>query len=262
MKKLILLAAMACAGIAANAQLVESTLWAERTPKKSNTIWYTRLGMSFNNASGFKGYDDGVDKASAGTKVGYEWTIGFQKPIAGSDVYFGMEFALGTRGMKFTSESTETGGYSTGIWTDVESEKASLIAHTSKIVPINFGYKYAITDDIKLDGHLGGFFSYDYAGKLKYTEESTTTYPNDPAETESNSESYGLGEFSDYGFGDYTRYDAGLQVGIGVWFQQFNLDFTYQKGFITQWENEAFSTDGTIGSIKSSNFMIRLGYSF
>ena len=53
---------------------------------------------------------------------------------------------------------------------------------------------------------------------------------------------------------DYNHFDAGMNIGVGVWYDRFNLDLTYQRGFI-----DAFSdTDG----FKTSNFMIRLGIAF
>ena len=52
----------------------------------------------------------------------------------------------------------------------------------------------------------------------------------------------------------YNHFDAGMNIGVGVWYDRFNLDLTYQRGFI-----DAFSdADG----FKTSNFMIRLGIAF
>ncbi|MBQ6051529.1 MAG: hypothetical protein IJL35_13175, partial [Bacteroidaceae bacterium] len=31
---------------------------------------------------------------------------------------------------------------------------------------------------------------------------------------------------------DYNRGDAGIQVGTGVWFYDFNVDFTFRHGFV------------------------------
>ena len=45
-----------------------------------------------------------------------------------------------------------------------------------------------------------------------------------------------------------------VYAGVGVWYDRFNLDFTYQRGFI-----DVFSD---FDKIKTSNFMIRLGVAF
>ena len=56
-----------------------------------------------------------------------------------------------------------------------------------------------------------------------------------------------LGVFASY---DYTS----MNIGVGLWYDRFNLDFTYQRGFI-----DVFSD---LDGIKTSNFMIRLGIAF
>ena len=52
---------------------------------------------------------------------------------------------------------------------------------------------------------------------------------------------------------DYRRCDGGLIIGVGLWYQNINLDFAYQRGFVNPNEN----IDGG-----ASNFLIRLGYAF
>lgn len=60
--------------------------------------------------------------------------------------------------------------------------------------------------------------------------------------------------FADYLEVDYNHFDAGMNIGVGLWYDRFNLDFTYQRGFI-----DVFSD---LDGIKTSNFMIRLGIAF
>ena len=90
--------------------------------------------------------------------------------------------------------------------------------------------------------HIGGYVSYDYAGKLKVEEEYQGS---------SNDEDVSLSDFE-----NYNSFDAGMQVGVGLWFDRFNLDFTYQRGFIGIYDISNFD------SPRSSNFMIRLGVAF
>ena len=67
-------------------------------------------------------------------------------------------------------------------------------------------------------------------------------------------ESISWGDFADYASVDYNAYDVGLNAGVGFWYDRFNLDFCYQRGFI-----DAFSDSN---GFKTSNFMIRLGVAF
>lgn len=236
MKKFFIVALMAVMGLGASAQLVKSRTFVE---KKSNTMWYVRLGMSMNNAAG-KGVDNCLDwyddGSEAGAKVGYDFSVGFHKPISDFGLYWGMEYGLGTRGAKATLIDK---------YHDEESE-LSLLAHNIKISPITFGYKYSITDDLKLDAHIGAYASYDYYGKGNEKLDGRD-YDNT----------------SIYDLDDYNSFDCGLQAGIGVWFDRFNLDFTYQRGFMNVSSDEGFRDyDGELGGVYSSNFMIRLGVAF
>lgn len=230
MKKLFLLAAMAVISLSASAQLVQSTML-QRNKTKTRATWYVRAGISLNKMTGeytdvFKedAEHDGY-KFSNGSKVGYDLAFGFQKNFGKSDLYWGMELGLGTRGLKNHFDE-----YEYGDWTE------TLLAHSVKYSPFTLGYKFGITDNLKIDAHLGIFASFDIAGNWT---DGDTDIPM--------SEWY------------HTRGDAGLQAGVGVWFNRFNLDLTYQKGFI---DAELFSDGDYNCSAKSSNFMIRLGYAF
>lgn len=99
-------------------------------------------------------------------------------------------------------------------------------AHNFQI-PITIGYKYDMGSGFALDGRIGGFFSVDMAGKLDDIK------------------------ISDYD--DYHRCDGGLLIGVGVWYQNINLDLAYQRGFGKLFEGDKGS---------ASNFLIRLGYAF
>lgn len=215
MKKLIIMAVACVMGLSASAQILTSRTFTER---KSTTIRYIRVGGSFNNVTG----DISKDNDALGSKLGYDVAFGFQKNFGQSAAYWGMELGVGTRGY-----SAEEGDY-----------EESVIFHSAKWSPFTFGYKYALNDDIKIDGHLGAFVSYDFAGKGKYKNEY-------------DEEDIDFSDLKDY----YKQIDAGLQVGVGVWYKRFNLDLTYQRGFID-------ANDDSDYSIFSSNFMVRLGVAF
>lgn len=216
MKKLFFLSLFALASIAANAQLVKSRTFAK---EESNTTWYTRLGLSFNNITGDATKHADENGESYGLKTGYDLSFGFQKPIRHSDIYWGMDLGLGTR------------GFSNSYTSGQEEAKDKLIAHNVKFSPLTFGYKRSITDMISIDLHVGGYVSYDYAGTLKSSWGSTE-------------EKTKIDDTSWYPL------DSGIAAGIGAWYDRFNLELTYQRGFIND--------DGMC----TSNFMIRLGVAF
>ncbi len=99
-----------------------------------------------------------------------------------------------------------------------------------------FGWKYGITDDFFIDGHIGGFISFDYLGKMKYDGESIS-----------------MGDWEDELDIEWNRFDAGMNIGFGIWYDRFNLDFTFQRGFVeAATDSEAYT----------SNIMLRLGVAF
>ena len=174
MKKLViaLFAAMLC--ISAQAQLRTS-----RTFFKSNsrTEWILRAGVSFNNIAG-------TDAEGLSSKTGFDVDFGFNKYFGQSNIYWGMELGVGTRGASL----------------EYEGEKEGFTSYNVKYSPFTIGYKFPVTEAIKIDPHVGGYLSYDF---------STT---ND-VELEND-------------------FDAGIQAGVGVWYGRINLDFMYQRGFV------------------------------
>lgn len=230
MKKLFFLSLFTLASIAANAQLVKSRTFAK---EESNTTWYTRLGLSFNNIAGNPEYlpwsNQGSD-FSWGTKAGYDISFGFQKPISHSDIYWGMDLGIGTRGY--------TNNY---LLRDGNKINEKLNTHNVNFSPLTFGYKHEIFDQLSIDLHIGGYFSYDFAYKQNLTYDET-------GETYDEIESYN--SIDEH----LVRYDAGIAAGAGVWYNRFNLDFTYQRGFINAIEYDE--------DMHSSKFMVRIGVRF
>ena len=158
---------------------------------------------------------DGAEGADS--NIGYNATFGYQKPLGSTGGYWGMEFGLGSRGFK------------------VDDTKC--MAHNIQYSPFTFGWKFAVADNVRIDPHVGVFASYDYTSKMKEDGESIS-----------------WGDYADYMEVDYNHFDAGMNIGVGVWYDRFNLDLTYQRGFIDVFTD----ADG----IKTSNFMIRLGIAF
>lgn len=222
MKKFILFFAAIAMAVAANAQIVTSRTYVK---SKTQTMWYGRIGMSINNMTGCPSDDDMTSgpKMSAGSKIGMDVDFGFHRNFGKSNAYWGMELGLGTRGTKVTLKHYD------------DKYTSSLSAWNVKYSPFTFGYKFAVTEDIKIDGHLGAFVSYDFS--KKYKDEDGDNMIDDL---------------------DYTSVDAGLQVGLGVWWKKINIDFMYQRGFINAFDWDYYSSD----TAHSSNFEIRLGYAF
>ncbi len=249
---------------AAFSQIVRSTTFTQAPKEKGKTEWFVRLGLSCNNLTGsamseakkifkeeMKEYDsDEKVSCKFSPRVGYDITTGFNKYFGKTNVYWGMELGLGTRGGAYTYKYD---------WEDYkENQKCYVNSYNVKYTPFTVGYKYPINDNIKIDAHLGIFLSFDFAGT--YTEDEWEIYDG---EKETWKESCG---FTDE-YVDGYRFDAGLQLGIGVWFNKFNLNFTWQRGFAPYigafpFGDEIYNRSDDHLYYNSSNAIISIAYAF
>jgi hypothetical protein len=229
---------------------------------KGKTVWILRVGGSFNGVSGDR--VDAQEKAwtkdkwdgSFGRSMGGTLSIGFNKSFGSSPLYWGMELGVGMRGFK-TEATWGKSGTSTIAGQSIydshtKSETVTLNAYNAQLSPFTIGYKYLFNDKMALDVHVGGFGSYDFAGTLK-TETtdhiiSNSSYGN-RNDLKENSSSVDIGDIK-----NYTNYDFGVIAGVGFWYGHFNIDLTWQRGFISIFDSG--------DSAFSNAIQVRLGYAF
>lgn len=262
MKKVFLILCVCALPLVVHAQITK--LPAGFTSGK--TVWMVRLGGGISSVIG-----DGIDASKKNwedSKPNKKWncngdfksatvpslSIGFNKSFGSGPVYWGMELGVGMRGYKtevdwtYGASSSVSGGY------DYHSisMKETLNAYNVQFSPINIGYKYIINDNMAVDIHVGGFASYDFAGKCKIENNdhyySTSKYGNNLKDTNTET-SNNIGDVD-----NYRQYDFGAIGGVGFWYGHFNIDVSYQRGFIS------------IYDVSDSYFMnklqVRLGYAF
>lgn len=221
MKKLLSIVAVLLVCMGAQAQIVSSRSSIVRVEKAekqpSRTQWFMRVGMNFMNMTG-----EGAEDLKS--KMGYDVKFGFAKTMGSAGAYWGMDFGLTSRGFKYED--------------DYYDEDEKYTAHAVQISPFTFGWKINVIDKLSIDPHVGAFLSCDYASIVKSDD----------------LDNYDWSDFADDAECDYNRFDAGINVGVGVWYSRFNLDFSYQHGFV----NVFTDMDG----FKSGNFMINLGVAF
>lgn len=207
MKKFLFFAVATFMTATVSAQVVTSTSFKKA---KSGTVWYIKAGANIANVS----FSEGDDPDAI---FGYNVGIAFDRPIGSSGVFWNSGLQLATKGYKIDDEGYE------------EKLNANKLE-----IPITFGYKYNVNDDIAIDARIGGFANYDVFGKWKEKDD----YDGEEV-------SLNLGDMD-----DYDRFSAGIQFGIGVWYQKLNFNITYQNGLVKQ------------GEAKEKNWMISLGYAF
>ncbi|MCD8293126.1 MAG: PorT family protein [Prevotellaceae bacterium] len=95
-----------------------------------------------------------------------------------------------------------------------------VMAYNVQYSPFTFGWKIRLADKVKLDPHVAVYASYDF--------KSNRDWQND--------------------------YDICINIVVGGWDGRFNLDLTYQRGFVN-------AVTG-YGPFKTSNVLLRLGVAF
>lgn len=227
MKKFLTLAAAFVMALSMQAQIVTST---SRSTISTNTKPASEKIWLVRAGLNFMNFS-GSDAKDMDGKMGYDVSFEFNKPISGvNGLYWGMEFGLGSRG--------------------ASEDDVDMICHNVRFSPFVLGYKYNITSDFAIDAHIGAFVSADYTGKVKFDDDDDVS----------------MGDWKDDLGIDWQRVDAGMRLGAGVWYKNFNLDFTWHKGFIKPYtvvyDSYYGGEEEETLKLAASNFMIRLGISF
>lgn len=251
--------ALAFAGALLATPNVNAEIFARPEFNSGKTIWIVRAGVNFNSSVGEwkeetkEGWEDAykipLKDSGFPSSTSFDVSIAFNKSIKHSPVYWGMELGVSTRGYK-TKAEWQSGSISS--WGDYIGrrikEEQTLTAYNVLLTPIMFGYKYNLLQNVTIDAHLGGFVSYDFAGKLKTYNYDYQISANKPRVKE-NTTKTNIGDLN-----KYSRFDAGLNLGIGVWYGHFNIDFTWQRGFINMYDIDL--------SNQSQALKLRVGYAF
>ena len=219
MKKILVIAAAMMVAVAAQAQIVSSSSRSTiSTPVERNGFSFIKGGLSLNGLTGEDA--DFLDE----NITGYEVVIGAVSPMAAFDgLYLGYEFGVGTRGGK----ASENGA------------KMELLHTNVKFVP-QAGFLLDLDGGLAVDLHVGVGLSYDFMGHIK------VSYGGD-------SETIKMKDYEDdLGF-ECNRFDVGICPGVTVWYNDFGVDFSFQRGLMTAVKDE---------EVYTNNIQIRLAYRF
>lgn len=108
-------------------------------------------------------------------------------------------------------------------------------------LPLNAGYRYAITDDVKLFGGLGPYFALGVAGSSVVKESHTKT----------KTDLFGI---------SYKRFDFGLNYNVGVeLYDKWQVFMGFEHGVINAFKNEL---EGEKRKGVPMNFYIGAAYMF
>jgi hypothetical protein len=206
-------------------------------------VWYARTGLSLNGITG-PGVDDektnwAAEKCYGEFKniLGGSLTVGADMPIGNSPFYIGISISGSMRGYEKSMRWKE----GTSL---LRSQTERLTAFNAQISPMNIGYIAKLSKNTALDFHVGCFFSYDMAATLS----SETVFNDDSMDKDS----YDISYLKDHG--NYTIYDIGFNGGAGLWFNHWIIDFSYQRGIASMFNNG--------NDFYSKKVQLSLGYAF
>lgn len=206
-------------------------------------VWFIRTGLSLDGVTGSGVDEEKTTWAAVNCNgefkniIGGSLTFGADMPIGNSPFYFGISFSGSMRGYE-KSARWKGNTYS------LKNQTEKLTAFNAQISPMIIGYIAKFSKNTALDLHAGCFFSCDIAGN--YSIE--TTY-NDESKDK---DSYDIGELKDYM--DYSIYDIGFNGGIGLWFNRWVIDFSYQRGIASMYKGG--------NDFNSTKIQLLLGYAF
>lgn len=191
-----------------------------KAPAAKEYRWLFRTGIVSAGLPGSE--DDNMHR-----RAGYDFTLGFNKRLGKSPVYYSAEAGLGCGGAKYDEPYYDF--------------THKTMFHTVSVSPVTFGVKIPLGQHWKLDGHFGAYYSYEIASH----EEGAFLYGRDI-------EKY-----------DEEGHDGGFRLGGGIWYKRFNFDITWQRGFATKFEMQGNSSNHyQYKELCSSNVMFRLGIAF
>lgn len=236
--------------------------------KSGNAVWIIRAGVGFNNTAGSaigtqKAMWDNDDwNGSFKSTTGYILTVGFNKSFGENPLYWGMELGFGTRGYNAESKyhSGKISSWGDYIGSD-RTRKLILSTYNVQLSPFTIGYKYTFLERMAADVHIGAYAAYDVMGNYKDKYLSYSYSSGQKRKSENNTKR----KISD--MDSMHKYDAGLNLGFGYWFGHFNVDFTWQRGFIPIYEGGDKTVNVGKKSMKqgdyfTNNFQLKLGYAF
>lgn len=259
MKKLFVIA-VAFAGISSCFNPMQAKVLDLPDFNSGKPVWIIRAGVDFNSMTGnWKGemrdswdnlYKIDQKEGSFPSNTSFDVSFGFNKSFGHRAIYWGMELGVATRGYKANAEwssghvSENFGDY---IGHTIKQNQ-SLTSYNVNLTPFIIGYKYVFLNRMAVDIHVGGFVSYDFAGKLKVYDYDWKTSSGRPRTSEKTT-STNIGDLS-----NYNNFDAGLNLGIGYWYGHFNIDFSWQRGFVDLFDSNT--------SMQAQSLKLRLGYCF
>lgn len=227
MKKFIFAAALIAASVSMNAQDYNRV-----------ALSYDYTGLNFNKNMDMFGTDKAETLGTNGFGLNYIHGFGVANNMF-VEVGANVDFLFGSRTEKFYDE-----------------EASFKTQNINLQVPVNFVYRFNITEGVSIDPYVGLNF------KLHFTDKYKETYKDEDGEESSKWISF-FDDGEDAMDGkDYTwnRFQMGWHVGVGVNYEKYYLGVQVGTDFIPAYSHD-FKEYGK-DKVNTTNVKVSLGYTF
>lgn len=220
-----------------------------------NSRWIIRAGLSVNTVTGGTvKFIKNTTGARFHASFGYDISATFNQPLSNKGWFWGVQIGMSTRGWRLVS-AKETFELPTGSIC-VAQTKGHLRAYSFRWLPWIAGYRHAINKNTSFEMHISPYFTYDFTGSdrgvsyIGIKNPGSTKWDKEDSSKQKEDLDHVSGMDAAH---EYQRFDIGLDVGVGIWYRQFNFDLSFEQGFIPIFKHE---------NLYSSKAFIRLGYAF
>lgn len=242
-----------------------SAQFANTSSKSASTGDYTgynRIGISYNNTHfGYNKNAGGSDSNFSLNGVGIDYIHGFgltsNYPIF-LEVGLNATFNFGS-----DSEEGDKDYFYNDYW--MRSKYTSKKQFINLQVPVNFVYRFQVTDDWTIAPYLGLNFKLNVVGKFRTDLEIDHNVPSNllsqagirESDLKEEGEWQNVFDKDDMGSNDNTwnRFQMGWHIGCGFQYKPFYLGIQYGTDFIPAFKYEK-------AKVNTGNLKISLGYSF
>lgn len=222
MKKLIFAVALIAASVSMNAQDYNRV-----------ALSYDYTGLSFNKEMDFFDTEKAETLGTNGFGLNYTHGFGVANNMfveAGANIDF-----------LFGSRTEKEGGYE---WTQ-KTQNINLQ------VPVNFVYRFNITEGVSIDPYAGLNFKLHFSERMRYDDEDET------GKWES---VFDGGEDAMWGKDNtWNRFQMGWQIGVGLNYEKYYLGVQVGTDFIPAYSHKV---NNVTGKVNSTNVKVSLGYTF
>lgn len=219
---------------------------------------YNRIQASYLNDHYGASKEYGKDASFSANGIGVSYVHGFS--LSQSLPMFleaGLQFNTAINSTTLAEEKYQV--EILGDTYNIHEEGKQKFTNINLAVPVNFGWRFNVMDNLTVSPYVGINFRVNVLGKVKYSVDIDTNLPSDldkEFDEARGSESMSVYSKDDMGEdGTWNRFQMGWQIGVGAEYSNIYLGLQYGTDFIPAFKYEK-------AKLNTGRFALTVGYSF